>query len=514
MKPLPIGIQHFDKLREGGYLYIDKTKFAYQLANLGGSFFLARPRRFGKSLFLSTLEQLSLGRKDLFEGLWIEDKWDWTRKYAVIRISFLEVSYDKEGLEKGILDYLKTTLKERGFDPLPTDDIKLLFQQLIKALHESVGKVVLLIDEYDKPIIDYLEHDKLETAKKNQGVMKMFYSTLKDYGQYLHLLFITGISKFSKVSLFSDLNHLSDLTLTEQVADCFGYTQEEVEDSFDEYLQIYQDKYQKASRKEVLDLVREWYNGYSWDGIHKVYNPFGLLSFLQNSQLRNYWFDTGTPTFLLKMLIGREEYEFENYKTSASFMNQYSLDNIQTASLLFQTGYLTVIERDEYDNLVLDYPNREVRDSFYQFLMTYLGQRNRDSKITVQELSQAFSRNDMEEAQYLIQSVFDALPYDIYTNNNESLYQGMVHILFHYLGLNIESEVHTKRGRLDAVVQTPTHVYIFEFKLNKSSEEAMEQIKNRDYASKYRSSGKKIIGIGLNFRQDARQFDVWKMEAL
>ena len=514
MKPLPIGIQHFDKLREEGYLYIDKTEFVHQLADRGGAFFLSRPRRFGKSLFLSTLDNLLLGRKDLFEGLWIYDKWDWTRKYPIIRISFMELSYETDGFEGAIRIFLKQSLKKYNVQLPDEESIKILFQTLIKHLHEHYGKVVLLIDEYDKPIIDYLETHKLEQAKINQAAMKSFYSTLKDYSNLFHLTFITGVSKFAKVSLFSDLNHLKDLTLEPNFSTSCGYTQQEMENNFEEYLQKYQDKYEGTSRAEMLLDIKKWYNGYSWDGVTSVYNPFGLLLFLSSSQLSNYWFDSGTPTFLMHLLLGRGEYDFENYEATASFINQYSLENIQTASLLFQTGYLTIKSRDKYDNLVLDYPNLEVRDSFYQFLITYYGQRNRDSKVTVRELGKAFLNNDLEEAQYWIKVVFDGLPYDVFTKQNESLYHGLVHILFQYIGLNVESEVHTKRGRLDAVVHTATHVYIFEFKWNKSAEEAMAQIKKRDYASKYRHLNKKIIGIGLNFKKEERDFDEWIIEEL
>ena len=326
---------------------------------------------------------------------------------------------------------------------------------------------------------------------------------------------VTGVSKFARVSLFSDLNHLRDLTLDNRFATVFGYTQTEVEAHFEPYIAKYLDENPEFTRETLLEKIKFWYNGYSWDNKTTVYNPFGLLNFFDKRQFQNYWFASGTPSFLQYLLLNKGQTNFENCVVSTTFLDQYDLENIQSASLLFQTGYLTIKHINNDNNtMTLDYPNLEVRENFYQFLMTYLGQRERDSKVTVMELNAAFRQNDLEEVYQILCEVFDLLPYDVYKASNEALYHGLIHILFTYMGINIESEVHTKRGRLDAVVQTATHVYIFEFKFNKTSKAAMQQLKKRDYASKFKHLNKKIIGIGLNFKEKNRALDKWVVEDL
>jgi Predicted AAA-ATPase/PD-(D/E)XK nuclease superfamily len=511
---LPIGIQHFDELREGNYLYIDKTEFVYKLLNDGGAFFLARPRRFGKSLFLSTVLELAKGRRDLFTNTWIADKWDWQRKYPIVHLPFAKIDFKELGLRTAVLIELHNICKQ--YDIIPeTESIKQLLGQILTEVSAKHGKIVLLIDEYDKPIIEYLEKSEMAQSIENQKIMKNFYGILKDSGQCLHLTFITGVSKFARVSLFSDLNHLEDLTLDHQYATAFGYTQTEVEAYFEPHIAANLQKFPDLTREMFLQRVKNWYNGYSWDNKTSVYNPFGLLNFFKKGQFMNYWFQSGTPTFLMHLLLGKGETSFENYTVSPTFLDQYDLENIQSASLLFQTGYLTIKNYDENEQIMtLDYPNFEVRDSFYQFLMTYMGQREVDSKITVRDLAKYFRANDLENVYYSIEMVLNGLPYDVYKASNEALFHGLIHILFQYMGLNIESEVHTKRGRLDAMVQTDTHIYIFEFKYNKTTEAAMAQLLKRDYASKYRHLNKKIIGIAINFNKENRAIDEWIVQDL
>ena len=283
-----------------------------------------------------------------------------------------------------------------------------------------------------------------------------------------------------------------------------------MEAHFEPHINRFLDKNREFTRETLLEKVKIWYNGYSWDSRTTVYNPFGLLNFFDKGQFQNFWFASGTPSFLQHLLLNKGQTNFENCMVSNTFLDQYDLENIQSASLLFQTGYLTIKDINPEDNtMTLDYPNLEVRESFYQFLITYLGQRETDSKITVRELNAAFHRNDLEEVYQILCEVFDALPYDVYRASNEALYHGLIHILFKYMGITIESEVHTKRGRLDAVIQTATHVYIFEFKFNKSSEAAIQQLQKRDYAAKFRHLDKQIIGIGLNFTEKSRSLDEW-----
>jgi len=300
-RKLPIGIQSFSKLRKNNLLYVDKTEIIYRLTEAGNYFFLSRPRRFGKSLTLSTLKSLFQGHKELFDGLWIQDHWDWTKQHPVIHISFSSIGYKELGLEKAIeLQLYKIAKNENIY--LEEAGISQLFKELIKKLSKT-NEVVLLIDEYDKPIIDYL--DDLPQAKENQKILKSFYSIIKDSGTYIQFLMITGVSKFSKVSIFSELNNLTDLTIHPKFTTLVGYTQEELEyyfkDRFGELINVL-----APSKTELLQLVKDWYNGYSWDGENFVYNPFSILSFFGAGRIRNFWFTTGTPTFLINLLKQRQ----------------------------------------------------------------------------------------------------------------------------------------------------------------------------------------------------------------
>ena len=295
MKDLPISIQTFKKMREGDYVYVDKTKFVHDIVKNEGNYFLSRPRRFGKSLLINTFKELFLGNEELFRGLWIHDKWDWSKTNPVIHLSFDKMSYDGLGLDGAITHQLKVLAEENNIQ-FSTNDYKTQFEELLKKLFEKKGKVVLLIDEYDKPIIDYLEKENLPQAKKNQKIMKNFYAVLKSSEAYLRFFFITGVSKFSKVSIFSDLNHVDDLTLDKKYATMFGYTQEELEFYFEDHIQSVM-KSLELTREDLLERMRIWYDGYSWDGKNKLYNPYGIIHFFNKETFHNFWFTSGMPTF-------------------------------------------------------------------------------------------------------------------------------------------------------------------------------------------------------------------------
>ena len=309
MKNLPIGVQTFQKMREKNYIYVDKTQFIYAIAeeNSNGNYFLSRPRRFGKSLMVNTLKELFLGNEHLFQGLWIYDKWDWSKTFPVIHLSFDAMDYRDLGLDKAISERMEEWAEFYGIT-LSKETYKGQFEELLRKLYAQKGKVVLLIDEYDKPIIDYLERGELPEALKNQKIMKNFYSVLKSSEQYLRFFFVTGISKFSRVSMFSDLNHITDLTLHPSFTTALGYTHQELELYFEDHLQAAQDK-MKVSREVLLDKIRIQYNGYSWDGVTKLYNPFGILNFFDQKWLLNFWFTTGMPSFLVKIM--REKLVFD-----------------------------------------------------------------------------------------------------------------------------------------------------------------------------------------------------------
>ena len=344
---LPISRQSFRDLREDNCIYVDKTQHIYNLCTQGKMYFLSRPRRFGKSLLLSTMKELFEGSQSLFNDTWIADKWNWTQKNPVIYMSFLNVPYHTMGLEAGIRYFLLEQYKEKGIDSEGITDISLLFTRLIKQLHDKLGKVVILIDEYDKPIIDYLEFHKMPQAKINQEVLGLFYGALKEADVYIRLLFITGISKFTRVSLFSKLNNVNDLTVNPNYATMLGYTQTELEENFSDYLDESLTVFPHYTPQELLDKIKMWYNGYSWDGKTRLYNPFGILLFFSNQDFQGFWFQTGTPTFVVKKILEQGSFQIENIETNINFLNQYSLDNVELTSLLFQTGYLTIKEKME-----------------------------------------------------------------------------------------------------------------------------------------------------------------------
>ena len=517
-KILPIGRQSFRKLREDNCVYVDKTPFIHELAYQGGAYFLSRPRRFGKSLLLSTMAELFKGSQDLFDGTWIADKWDWTKTNPVIHISFNVVPYETKGLEAGLRVYLLKIYKKQNLDAHGETDIKTLFYDLIEQLYEREGQVVILIDEYDKPIIDHLEHNEIEKAKENQKVLGLFYGALKDADAYIRLLFITGVSKFTQVSLFSKLNNLNDLTIDPNYATMLGYTQQELEDNFAAYIEEALLAYPSYTREAFFDKIRLWYNGYSWDGRTKLYNPFGILLFLSKRDFLGFWFQSGTPSFLAKKMKEEAFFYVDNIEVNATFLDQYSLDNIEITSLMFQTGYLSIKEKFEDGELILSYPNQEVRRAMYTLLMDGISPVRGGNGTTVLHLKKAFLNNDLTQVEAILVALFAGLSYDVYTHQTqkqvEGFYHGLVHLLFKCLGLYMQSEVHSAQGRADSIVQTPSHIYIFEFKINSTADTAFQQIIDKRYTAQFAADSRTKIGIGVNFNSITRQLEGWKSNTI
>ena len=522
---LPIGVQHFPDFKRYNYIYVDKTELIHRIATSSQYNFFSRPRRFGKSLLLSTMHELFAGNKELFEGLWIYDKWDWSQTNPVIHLSFSSVNYQGYGLAEAISLTLLEWAKKFDIQLISTH-FKSQFKELLEELHAKKGDIVLLIDEYDKPIIDFLEKENLYEAKANRETLKTFYSVLKDASPYIRLIFITGVSKFSKVSIFSDLNHLSDLTLDADYATLTGYTQEELEFYFAAHIDVLQKRFE-YSRADLLDILRIRYDGFSWDGTHFLYNPFGVLNALAKRELGDFWFESGTPTFLINLMKNQVEFAFENVTTTAALLNKYDLDNLDLVALLFQTGYLTIKKRNlATREILLDYPNQEVRGGMYEFMINSILPRREQtaSSINVKYLSQYFFENNLDRVKMVINTLFSDLPSNLYERDDhnklkemalaERFFHGTIHLIFKYLGLYIESEVATSQGRLDSVVSTPTHIYLFEFKYNRSGSAAMKQLKKNNYADKYRALNKKIIGIGVNFSHHTRKINGWVVEEL
>ena len=508
LQKLPIGIQTFAKIRTEDYLYVDKTEVIHRLITSGDYFFLSRPRRFGKSLTLSTIASIYRGEGELFKGLWIEGQWDWQKIHPVLHISFSSVDYQGSGLENGIKQTLSAHARQHNI-ALDSDTIKTMFAELVQKLAQA-AKVVILIDEYDKPIIDYMD-DKAQ-AIENRQILKTFYSVIKDSDPHIEFLLLTGVSKFSKVSIFSELNNLNDISLDRHYADLTGYTQNELETSFTPYM-AEAEELLALNRTELLTQLRHWYNGYSWDGRVYVYNPFSVLNFFQKADFRNFWFETGTPTFLLKLLREQWLYKLDELTVSERTFASYDIEHLQAIPILFQTGYLTIKSKGAFGIYTLDYPNAEVKEALLEYIISDL--RHVQTALTtpmVIQLYEAFNANDMEWVIKLIKSIFKNIPSHIFLSQAEAYYHSLIHLVFFYLGQYTKSEVNTNDGRLDCVVQTPTHIYIIEFKLDESAEAALAQIRARGYADKYTADPRPKVLLGINFSRAEKTVDEWKID--
>jgi hypothetical protein len=511
-KLLPIGIQTFSELRERNCVYVDKTSLLHKLMSEGKTYFLSRPRRFGKSMTLSTLKAIYEGRKELFEGLWIEDKWDWSRRHPVIHIPFSSLDYANSGLEN-VLQYRMREIAIRYDIVLEQQTFNWCFDELIKKMSQKHGKVVILIDEYDKPIIDYLEDPSYAQAKANRASLRQFYACIKDNDENIELFFMTGVSKFSQTGIFSHLNHLNDLTLHEKFVDLVGYTQEELVANFDEYIEEVAQKMQYSTQDELLQDIKTWYNGYSWDGVGSVYNPYSVLLFLDNRSFAPHWFGTGSPKFLIDLISQTGMFDFNQLKVNAAILDSYEIENLNLRTLFFQTGYLTVKEKNPRNGTyLLDYPNREVEQAMSrQILSLMTGNLYIDTPLF--NLQDAFLEDNRPRIVQILNSMLRDIPSHLLKYDLEGFYHSLVHIQFRYMGFLLESEVHTSNGRMDTVVKTDTHIYIFEFKIKQTAKIAFQQILDKQYADKYRMFNKTIVGLGINFDTTNKRIDDW-MEAV
>ncbi len=514
-KKLPIGIQTFREIREEDHYYVDKTGIALRLIDEGKYYFLSRPRRFGKSLFLDTLAELFEGNEALFRGLAVHDKWDWTANYPVIRISFAEgVMENRAALDERI-DYLLAHNAHRlGIGELVPGSVSSRFSTLIEQTRLLHGqRAVVLVDEYDKPILDNLTRP--EVARQMRDGLRDLYSVIKGQDAHIKFAFLTGVSKFSKVSIFSGLNNLNDITLDARYSAICGYTDEDVDTVF-------------APELTGLDrqAIRDWYNGYNWTGT-SVYNPFDLLLLFDKREFRPYWFETGTPTFLVEQLVARHIFTPDLSRIAAmeTLLSSFDVDRMSVEALMFQTGYLTIDSlmrmgaRVEY---TLKYPNLEVQASLNGALLEGL---TGDPSVPAQQTGQLhrlLRANDFAGLQRLFTAFFAGIPHDWYRNNPIAQYEGYYASVFysHFaaLGLDIRLEDTTHKGRIDMTVLFNGHVYLFEFKVVELAPEgkALQQLRDRGYADKYRARGEPIHLVGIEFSRDSRSvvgFEVQSIEA-
>lgn len=507
MKKFPIGIQDFRELRNGGFHYIDKTESIYKLSQLGKYYFLSRPRRFGKSLLLSTLKYFFQGKKELFEGLWVEQAEHNWEEYPVVHLSFSSMDYKGKGLLVALDHEVQHAAKNHQIE-LEATSMASRFRELIHRLGEGPRKLVLLIDEYDKPLIDYI--DQYEQAETNRGILKNFFSVIKDSDPFLQFLLITGVSKFSKVSLFSDLNHLLDITLDERFGTMTGITQRELDAHFDEELEALAVKYD-TGKEAMRDQVKAWYNGYFW-GIEKVYNPFSLLSFLATSRFANFWWESGTPTFLMKLLRKDFQFDISAMRGGSATFESYTLDNLDWLPLLFQTGYLTIHHyKQKYRVYTLGYPNLEVKEAFLQHLLAAYRETGPSQSYTLfVQLVEALEAGDTKAFIEVVNALFSTIPYQIFISNKEAFFHAILHLSFSGLGLLTQSEVSTAHGRVDTIVHTEERIYVMEFKLDESSETALAQIREKRYGSPYLSQEKEIVALGISFSSETKSVAEWQ----
>ena len=518
MKNLPLGIQTFRDFIKEDYIYVDKTKSIHDLFARGGKYyFLSRPRRFGKSVLISTLVEIFSANKELFKGLWIYDKIQWTQ-HPVIHLDLSKISFKTPAILEKALDI---QIEKIAADYNIKVDHKLFlkekFEQLVEKLSQK-QKVVILVDEYDKPLINYIESGKIETAKKVQEILKSFYGVIKGLDEYLRFVFITGVSKFSRVSVFSDLNNLVDITLDANYSTLLGYTETELQQYFSPFIEQMAEK-QRTSTSDLLSTIRKWYNGYSWDGENFVYNPFSILNLFSSSSFENFWFVTGTPTFLINSIKKRksEPMEFENLLVKSYIFNSSDIGNLNITALLFQTGYLTikkVIREAEMKTYVLSYPNHEVRDSFLNHLFGEYAQKNTDLGTRLLErVSKAVSAGNINEFIQEIKSLLASIPYQIFMGKKEAYYHSLIYLILRLSGVSVNCEDPTNLGRIDAVLETENKIYIMEFKMG-SEKEAISQIKAMKYYEKYLGRGKEIVLLGIAFDPRKRNIGNYLMEIL
>ncbi|MFN0204163.1 MAG: AAA family ATPase [Bacteroidia bacterium] len=504
----PIGIQTFQEIIEENYVYIDKTKSVYKLVSEGKIYFLSRPRRFGKSLLLSTLRAVFEGKKELFKGLFIEDKIEW-KSHPVVHLSLNSISRKETDLTISLHEMVNENAKKYSV-LLENTSLAGRFKELLQILSVQ-NKVALLIDEYDKPLISFLED--METFEKNRSILKEFYGIIKDCDTYLKFIFITGVSRFSKVSIFSDLNNLRDISMDEDYCDVCGYSETDMHYYFTERIAEIAVK-MKISTEELFEKVKKKYNGYNFYGDEQMYNPWSVLNFLQTRKLDNYWFSTGTPTFLIQF-AERLQTTAEGVVVDKMQLGSLNFQDENLATLLYQTGYLTIEEEIDEDTLRLKHPNLEVAESFRLFLLGYYAHISHGTiRNTVIELRKAMQAKDKDGLIAAINPIFANVPYHIFNKNAEAYYHSVVHLIFMMLHYKIQSEVNTNVGRIDSVVEAWNEIWIFEFKLNATAEVAYNQIINNNYAGQYQNSSKSIYGVGVNFDSETKRITEIKMEKL
>lgn len=514
-KIYPIGIQNFEKIRKDGYFYIDKTALIYQMVKTGSYYFLSRPRRFGKSLLISTLEAYFLGKKELFEGLAMEKlEKDWIT-YPIFHIDLNTEKYDTRESLDSILNFtLEKWEQQYGTAPSETT-FALRFRGLIERAYEQTGqRVVILIDEYDKPMLQAIGNEELQ--KEFRNTMKAFYSVLKTMDGCIQFAFLTGVTKFGKVSVFSDLNNLDDISMRNQYIDICGVSEKELHDDLEIELHELAD-IKGVSYHEICDKLREYYDGYHFT--HNsigIYNPFSLLNTFKYKEFGSYWFETGTPTYLVE-LLKKHHYDLRRMaheETSISVLNSIDSASDNPIPVIYQSGYLTIKGYDEEFGIYsLGFPNREVEEGFIKFLLPFYANTNAvESEFEIQKFVREIRIGDYDSFFRRLRSFFADTPYEL-IRDLELHYQNVLFIVFKLVGFYVKAEYHTSEGRIDLVLQTDKFVYVIEFKLDGTAEDALRQINEKHYALPFEAGGnRRLFKIGVNFNAKMRNIEKWIVE--
>ena len=515
---LPVGLSSFERIRTENYLYVDKTEGIFRLIERGEVYFLSRPRRFGKSLLISTLMSLFKGEKALFKDLWIDKhgQWEW-KEYPVVVLDFNSLPFSTpEKLNNSLLFAIENNAKKNGLT-LESPYLETKFKELILKLKEKTNQnVVILVDEYDKPIINFIGGDKIKIGIENRNVLKSFYGVLKDAEVVSTLKFIlmTGVSKFSKVSIFSELNNLYDLTMKTEVCDLLGYTHDELINCFATEINELANEH-NLTESETIGKLKNWYNGYRFSKNEiKVYNPFSILQVFQSLQFDNYWFESGSPSFLVN-LIKERNYplpELENVLVEKDEFSTFDIEDLKLEALLFQTGYLTIKNID--DRLYsLTYPNIEVKNSLAkQLFISFSEIKNSSERSKFLLLADDLNEKKYEEFFLTVNSLYASIPYTLNSKRDEAYFHTIFYLMMTASGIDAKNEVLTSEGRIDMVIEFKSSIYIIEFKCNQSAQTGLKQIRDKKYSESYQSTGKEIYLVAINFSTKEKSVKEWDIE--
>lgn len=509
----PIGIQNFGEIRRNGYVYVDKTALMYKMVSEGKYYFLSRPRRFGKSLFLSTLESYFKGEKELFDGLAVSSMEQEWKQYPILHLDLNSREYkDISSLEAELNRHLEAWEKLYG-DEYKARATEERFIHVINNAYEKTGKqVVILVDEYDKPLLQAIGNEELQNAYRSK--LKAFYSVLKTLDAHIRFAFLTGVTKFGKVSVFSDLNNLKDISMLPAYSYICGINEDELHQYFDDSVKDLAENYDLTT-EDCYEKLRRNYDGYHFDEFSTgIYNPFSLLNTLANKLFRDYWFETGTPSFLVYQLK-KTGYILDNMTTeelATDTLNSIDIMDENPLPLLYQSGYLTIKSYDrEFDSYILSFPNREVEQGFIRYLLPfYTPKVNDKSTFAITQFVKDIRNGDAEGFMHRLEGFFANGDYQV-MGDLEVYFQNTLYVIFRMLGFYVEVERHTTNGRMDILLQTPDYIYILELKINQSAEVALQQIEEKGYGKAFENDSRKLFKIGINFSTEKKLIDDWEV---